>query len=168
MKAYLRQVSLGFLDARGYDLRSGVMHERRLQACADRVADECAASRLRALNRLISSLYNEALGPSGLTISQFSILTAIIKMEPVSPSRIGSVLGLEKSTLSRNLKLLLRNRWIERHASGRKLRIAITRAGKQVYGKGVPHWEAAQRKALAILGAEGRRAIEAWLRTAKR
>jgi DNA-binding MarR family transcriptional regulator len=143
------------------------MDERRLKACADRIAVECAASRLRALNRLISSLYNEALGPSGLTISQFSILTAIIKMQPVPPSKIGAILGIEKSTLSRNLKLLLRNQWIERRGSGRNLRVAVTPAGKRVYGKGVPHWEAAQRKSLAIVGSEGRRTIEGWVRTAR-
>lgn len=122
---------------------------------------------MRGLNRLISNLYNEELKKSGITVSQFNILTAIIKTQPVAPSKIGTILRLEKSTLSRNLDLLGRKGWIETRGSGRNLRVVLTQAGGHTYARGGPHWETAQRKASAIVGPEGHQVIECWLQAAK-
>jgi DNA-binding MarR family transcriptional regulator len=143
------------------------MEKGRLQACADRVAKNCVALRLQSLNRLISSIYNDALGPAGITISQFSILTAIIKMQPVAPSKIAAALNLERSTLSRNLKVMRRNGWIELRGSGRRPQVALTRKGGGVYAKGTVLWERAQQNASAILGPAGCACLARALQSAK-
>lgn len=127
---------------------------KRIQSLADQVAGRCVAARVRALNRLISNVYNARLTPSGITIGQFSILTAIIKTQPVAPAKIGAILGLEKSTLSRNLDLLRRNGWIDIAGTRKKQAITLTPRGAELYAEAFPRWRAAQAEVLGWLAAD--------------
>jgi DNA-binding MarR family transcriptional regulator len=136
-----------------------------LRARAERVADTCYVVRLRAFNRVISRLYNEALSAGGLTISQFNILTAIVKREPVAPAWICAVLHLEKSTLSRNIELMRRNGWISTESEGRALLISMTDQGRRLYENALPLWERAQRKARELAGEEIFRRINSAVRS---
>jgi len=88
-------------NARLYTIQPVSRKKTALRSRADRVANTCYVVRLRAFNRLISGIYNKALAKASLTISQFKILTAIVKLEPVAATQICSTLHLEKSTLSR-------------------------------------------------------------------
>ena len=132
------------------------MSSRRktFHASADLVADTCHVVRLRAFTRVISRLYNAALSSAELTISQFNILTAIVKLDPAAPRQISAILHIEKSSLSRNINLMRKNGWVSTDGKGRALRVSITAKGKRVYEKAVPLWENAQRKTRQLVGKE--------------
>ena len=66
----------------------------------------CAAFNFRRTARAVTRLYDLGLEPSGLRATQFAILTAIAKFQPVSISRIGEILVLDQTTLTRSLRLL--------------------------------------------------------------
>ena len=59
----------------------------------------------RRTARAVTRLYDLGLEPSGLRATQFAILTAIAKFQPVSISRIGEILVLDQTTLTRSLRL---------------------------------------------------------------
>lgn len=118
------------------------------------VAQHCVASRLRKLNRVVTNLYNAELAALGMTASQFNILTALANLQPTSPAQIGGVLHLEKSSLSRNLKLMRRNGWIGSDGRARNLQVRISAKGEGLYARAFPCWERAQNQCHELLGLE--------------
>lgn len=129
------------------------MPSAKTQRLATTIRDECLGRRVRQLGRMVSGIYNEALRPVGLTISQVSILTAVACQEPVSPGEIAKGLQLEKSTLSRNLTRMVDEGWVA-VAEGRPQTLRLTRAGETRLADAFPQWEAAQSQVEAALGRE--------------
>jgi DNA-binding MarR family transcriptional regulator len=125
-----------------------------IKAEAERVAQCCVATRLRKLNRIVTNIYNAEFAAVGLTASQFNILTALAHFRSTSAVTVGKVLSLEKSSLSRNLKLMRRHGWIDNEGDSRMAEIRISAQGENVYAKAIPGWERAQRKCRKLLGAE--------------
>lgn len=121
---------------------------------ANFVQQHCVGLRVRQLNRVITGIFNSELTTVGVTSSQFNLLTAIIKMQPVAPVKLAKVLHLEKSTLSRNLKLMRRNGWLRVEGSSRNLQISLTVKGNHVYARTFPCWEKAQYASRKVLGEE--------------
>ena len=70
------------------------------------VADGCACKNLRRSARAVTRLYDEALRPSGLRITQFTLLVAVALSEPVPITRLADALDLDRTTLARDLKPL--------------------------------------------------------------
>src|ERR1043166_5313716 len=75
---------------------------------ADRIASECVMSRWRMTNRVLAGIYDEEFRPFGLKSPQLSLLVAISKAGPVRRTRLGELLSLDPSTLTRNLQVMLR------------------------------------------------------------
>jgi DNA-binding MarR family transcriptional regulator len=121
---------------------------------ANCVARDCIASRLRKLNRVVTSIYNAELTALGITASQFNILTALANMQPTSAAQISRALHLEKSSLSRNLELMRRNGWIKSEGQARISQLRVSANGESVYTKAFPCWERAQNKCHQILKPE--------------
>src|SRR5271156_4068493 len=128
---------------------------------ADRMARECIAVRVRLINRVITALYDEALRPFVLRISQANILSAVGYMGEVRPTEISRVLRIEKSTLSRDVELMKQRGWLESDppAGGRNQTIRLTPEGKKLLGKIQPSWEKAQREAKLLIGSDGESAL---------
>ena len=53
----------------------------------DTISRTCIAVRLRLLNRVVSSFYDDALRPLGLKVSQMNILTVTAKLGLARPAR---------------------------------------------------------------------------------
>jgi DNA-binding MarR family transcriptional regulator len=125
--------------------------------CVDAIAGTCIAVRLRLLNRVVSNLYDEALRPLGLKISQLNILIATAKLGVARPAQVCDILQLDTSTLSRNVERIRAHGWLEivPEADGRAQPFRLTARGKKVIEKAMPAWEKAQRQASELLGAEG-------------
>ena len=70
----------------------------------DKVASECVAVRLRMLNRVVTNIYDDALRPLDLKVSQMNILVAAAKMGTARPVDVCERLHLDVSTLSRNVE----------------------------------------------------------------
>src|ERR1700678_439134 len=124
---------------------------------ADRMACECIAVRVRLINRVISGLYDEALRPFELRISQANILSAIRHVGEVRPTDISRILRIEKSTLSRDVELMKQNGWLESDppGGGRNQKIRLTSQGMKILARIEPSWEKAQAEAKLLIGEDG-------------
>jgi DNA-binding MarR family transcriptional regulator len=123
----------------------------------DEIVGDCVAVRTRLISRALTSLYDGALGGHGVTIAQLNLLAALGKAGPCPPSTLGDVLQLERSTVSRNLNLLLNHGWIEAVSSDAKgiREVALTGAGRAKIESVMPAWRQAQRQATELLGTAG-------------
>lgn len=129
----------------------------------------CAAFRLKKAARLVSQAYEEALRPVGLKITQFSLLTAARMAGGPSMTDLAAAMGMDRTTLSRNLKPLQRRGLVTlAPGRGRARRIEITAAGRSLHDAAMPHWQAAQERLFAALGEDGWAALHAGARAAER
>jgi DNA-binding MarR family transcriptional regulator len=114
----------------------------------------CAALNFRRTARAVTRLYDLALAPSGIRATQMAILTAIAKFQPVSVSRIGEILVLDQTTLTRSLRLLQKQRLLEvsRRSARRQRFVTLTDSGVKALALAVPLWRAVQAKFLSNMG----------------
>ena len=66
----------------------------------------CTYFKLRQLLRSVSRLYDAEIGQAGLKGTQFSLLGYVLALGPVNPGELAERMGLNSSTLTRNLRLL--------------------------------------------------------------
>lgn len=144
------------------------------QRAADAMARECLALRARLLSRAITAIYDAALRPAGLRAGQMSILAVLVKEGPLPSGRVGDILVMEKSTLSRNAQRMKEHGWIDLEAGrdGRERVLSITAPGRRVLARAYPLWQTAQRDASRLLGPQGASALlevanTAWATTRK-
>src|SRR5256714_2154842 len=123
----------------------------------DTIARTCIAVRLRLLNRVVTNLYDDALRPLGLKVSQLNLLIVTARLGLTRPAQVCDILQLDTSTLSRNVKPLQAHGWLEvvPDEDARAQPFRLTAAGKRLIEKAVPAWEEAQRRASELLGDEG-------------
>ena len=125
-----------------------------MQALIDKVAGECVAVRLRMLNRVITNIYDNALRPLDLKVSQMNILVAAAKMGTVRPLEVCEYLQLDVSTLSRNVDRMKARGWLEvvPDKDGRAQPFRLTPQGRKLLEKAVPAWRGAQQQVKKVLG----------------
>src|SRR5262249_59783228 len=112
------------------------------------VAAECACGGLRSAARAISRVYETAFASLGLTATQFSILVAVDLGGPFPLSRLAERLVLDRTTLYRAVKPLVRRRCL-RILPGRTAReraAVLTEAGHRLLRDALPIWETIQRR----------------------
>jgi len=124
----------------------------------DRIASECLLRRARVLNRVLMGIYDHELRPFGLKATQLTLLVALAKVGPVRRIDIGKCLHLDPSTLTRNLKIMLANGWIEEildGEDGRGLPLQVTAQGRDLLNQIGPSWQKAQERTQKLLGGAG-------------
>ena len=131
------------------------------ETTVDIITRDCLAARIRLLNRQVLRLYDEALRPLGIKVTQLNLLAVLARLGPCSPTEMTQVLDMEKSTLSRNVERLRLRGVIEVEASpsGRMQRISVTLQGQQLLDEALPRWEVAQRQTEQRLGASTTEAL---------
>lgn len=125
-----------------------------MQAQIDKIASECVAVRLRMVNRVVTNIYDNALRPLDLRVSQMYILVAAAKMGTVRPVEVCEHLHLDVSTLSRNVDRMKARGWLEvvRDEDGRSQPFRLTPRGRTLLEKAIPAWCEAQEQVKALLG----------------
>ena len=120
----------------------------------DKIAGECIAVRLRMLNRVITNIYDNALRPLDLKVSQMNILVAAAQMGTVRPLDVCEYLHLDVSTLSRNVDRMKARGWLEvvPDKDGRAQPFRLTPQGRKLLEKAVPAWREAQQQVKKVLG----------------
>ncbi len=108
--------------------------------------------RVRRLSRVVTRKFDEALRPLGITPAQLSLLVIIELRGPVAPSAVARHLDIEKSTLSRNLRLMNAAGWIQDRSEGSEKRLELTAAGRKLLADAYPLWRQAQKKVRELLG----------------
>jgi DNA-binding MarR family transcriptional regulator len=124
----------------------------------DEMADSCMLMRTRLISRVLTNIYDEELRPFGINSAQFALLVVISKLAPATAAEIGRFHHQDKSTLTRNLKLMFAEGWIEEDAalaSGRSRPIVLTQAGDDLLHAVFPAWKAGQARAGKLLGEAG-------------
>jgi DNA-binding MarR family transcriptional regulator len=132
---------------------NGVTSKRERELCLN-VATECTAFNLRKALRAVTHFYEQALGPAGLRDTQLSLLVALVLGGAMPVARLAATLGLDRTTLTRNLRPLQRQGLV-RTVPGpdRRVRLVwLTDAGREALDLALPAWEKAHRRVVAALG----------------
>ena len=127
-----------------------------IQKLSSDVAGVCACRKMRVASRKITRMYDESLRPAGIKATQFNVLTVVALKDEATLTELAETLGMERTTLSRNLGPLERNGLIKVSAEGyRRARSAnITNKGVEVMEKALPLWRLAQKSLKRRLGDE--------------
>lgn len=136
----------------------------------DTIAQECIASRLRALNRFVTNIYDEALRPLGLKASQHNLLVAIAKMGEAKPAVLSKMFHMDASTLSRNVERMRQRGWVAASPGedGRTVLLSLTGPGQELLQRATAGWRAAQKEITDLLGQEGVSMLHALTRCVER
>jgi DNA-binding MarR family transcriptional regulator len=115
---------------------------------------DCLCHNLRKTSRLLTQYYDEMLRPSGIRITQFTLMAAVQQMKESAFVPLSEYLGMDRTTLARNVELLQREGLVETAAGATDRRqqiVWLTAKGESVLQAAMPLWETAQRRALKQL-----------------
>jgi DNA-binding MarR family transcriptional regulator len=120
----------------------------------------CLASRQAA--RKITRLYDSHMQGSGVRATQFTILSQLMLRGEMPIGKLAGLLGMERTTLSRNLTLLEGKNWVSISAGEdpRARMITITAQGRGLVRRSFPFWSKAQAHIGKLLGADGQAALK--------
>lgn len=115
----------------------------------------CTCFRLRRAARRVSQIYDHELAATGLSLNQYSILRHAERGEHCLLGELADALGMQRTTLTRNLKPLLEAGWLQegRGEDARQRLISLTARGRKRIASAQPHWLRAQRRIEASYGA---------------
>lgn len=127
------------------------------------IATSCIAGRIRVLNRVITNLYDDALRPFGMKLSQGNVLAVTAKLGVARPAQVCEILKLDTSTLSRTVDRMVANGWLEvvPDDDARSHPFRLTDQGRQLMERIIPAWEKAQVEASQLLGEDVLRMLDA-------
>jgi DNA-binding MarR family transcriptional regulator len=118
------------------------------------VSETCVCLHTRMAARAVTRAYDQALAPLGLEATQFTLLAAIAGNPEKSITALADRLALERSSLSRNLKLLQQRGLIAPSGGGgRSAAYVVTAEGGVLLGDALPIWAEAQRRSESAMGA---------------
>lgn len=130
--------------------------EQQMSKLAEGEGRACACGNLRKAARAVTQLFDEALRPAGLRVTQFGILGATMALGPVTVTKLAERTVTDRTTLTRNLKLLAKKGLIriQRGNDGREREVTLTERGRDALAKGYPFWQKAQARVVKGLGEE--------------
>ena len=113
----------------------------------------CLCLTLRRTTRVVTQRYDAALRPYGLRATQLPILTAVAPGEPIPLARLATFLGMERTTLLRNVRPLVRQGLIavRREKAGRRDELEATAKGQALLVRVYPAWRELQEQLLSEL-----------------
>jgi len=130
---------------------------RELARRAAQVAEQCPGFRLRKASRVVAKIYDDALRPVGLQISQLPVLVALALFgeSGATMNALARALVLDRTTLTRNVRQLEQAGWLRiarAKDDGRARVIALTRAGERALAAALPLWERGLEQLRAAVG----------------
>jgi len=126
---------------------------------------ECLVLNTRMAARAVTRRYDKALRPFGITAAQFSILTSMVARPERSVTDMARSIAIDRTTLSRNLDLLVRKGLVSGHEAdkGNGRLVALTNEGNDLVQKLLPQWRQAQAEMRELLVAPDLKAVVASL-----
>jgi DNA-binding MarR family transcriptional regulator len=130
--------------------------------------ENCVCFNLRRAARAVTQFYDREMRRHGIRPTQGTILLALNAKESWSMSELSDRLGMDRTTLVRNLRPLQRDGLVEAGGGGRGnlVELSITAKGRKQIEKLTPAWKSAQCAAVKTLGEERWSAILSDLETA--
>lgn len=114
----------------------------------------CACTKLRRSARIVTGLYDAALAPSGLSVTQFALLRNLARTGPCSLTQFGAATGYDRTTLNRTLGQLERGGFVA-SAPGEDRRarlVSLTDKAHAAIRAAEPFWLEAQARMESALG----------------
>ncbi len=141
--------------------------EERWDVCSE--FGPCACSQVRRTARKLSLVYDHALSRVGLTVTQYAVLVNVARARQVSRTVLASSLGMDRTTLTRNLGPLERAKLIVKAPSAdrRERLLCLSAEGKRKLRASYAIWESVQSEFVRRLGVETLSAFEKVLATAE-
>lgn len=125
----------------------------------------CYCIALRKASRRVSSLYDDALAPFDITVAQFSLMRRLQSGQPLSVSELAERLELDRSTVGRNVKLLVNKGLVDQKAGSdlREAELSLSEAGAGLLTESEGSWKQVQASIEAKLGSHGTQQLIALL-----
>jgi DNA-binding MarR family transcriptional regulator len=122
-----------------------------------RACRQCLCTAARRRSRELTRAFEKAMRGSGVRGTQFTLLATLVQTGPMATTRLADFLGLERTTLTRNLHPLVRDGLvqIDEGEDRRVHRVAITPDGEAAARRAFPFWKKAQDAALAAIARSG-------------
>jgi DNA-binding MarR family transcriptional regulator len=107
----------------------------------------CTCALLRRTTRRLTQAYDQALRPTGLRVTQYSLLATLAGAGGLSITELAALMVMDRTTLTRNLRPLERAGWVRVGAGGdqRSRAVALTAAGRGAFERALPLWQEAER-----------------------
>jgi DNA-binding MarR family transcriptional regulator len=117
----------------------------------------CVCFQLRRTSRAVTQLYDAALQPSGIRSTQFALLVAVAKKEPIGFSALSDLLVIDATTLSRSLRKLegMGHIRIVSGADRRERLVRLSAKGHRVLRESLPYWKKIQGEVVSKLADPG-------------
>jgi len=123
-------------------------------AKAREIASSCACFKLRKASRAITQYYDAALEPCNIKVTQFTLLVALSLAGPAPVGILAEELVMDRTTLTRNVALLIRDGLAEM-VPGNDKRVKLlqlTATGRQLLARAIPLWGEAQTSIVNRIG----------------
>lgn len=116
----------------------------------------CTCLNIRRASRGVTQFYDKVLEPSGLTVTQLSLLRHVEQLGPIAISELAKAMRIDRTTLNRNLKPLVDAGLlvINPGNDSRVKHVLLSEVGKTVIVKAWVLWEEAQAALKEYLGEE--------------
>lgn len=116
--------------------------------------ENCVCFNLRRATRVVTQFYDAELRRHGLRPTQGTILQALNAKEHWTMAELSDVLGMDRTTLVRNLRPLQRDELALAVGSGQggRVELSITAKGRKMLKEALPAWRSAQTAAVKTLG----------------
>ena len=130
--------------------------------------ENCICFNLRMVTRIVTKFFDAEMRRHGIRPTQGTILLALSGKPTWAMAELSDWLGMDRTTLVRNLRPLQRDELVEVAGGGRgsRVEISITTKGRKKIAECLPAWRSAQSAAVNALGDERWSDILADLRTA--
>jgi DNA-binding MarR family transcriptional regulator len=114
----------------------------------------CVGTSLRRATRAVTRLYDREIRESGLRSTQFTLLQALEIAGEVTQGRLGAILSLDSTTLTRSLQALIEQGWVKetRGDDRRERYLRLTPSGRRKYQEVKPAWRRAQDRLTKAMG----------------
>ena len=117
---------------------------------------DCLCASFRRASRALTQHYDEAMRPLGLTPTQFTILQALSRTGTVHQGKLGEILAMDSTTLTRTLDIMARHGWVEKlpGKDRRERQLRLSRHGHLQLNRALPTWQNVQARLRQKLGSE--------------
>ena len=133
--------------------RDGEALRAKLEQACSTIAATCACTTVKLAARAITRLYDAVLAPSGLRATQFAVLVGVFRGYGRTLTALGRVLKMDRGSLLRNLRPLLRRRLVTTvQATDRRRALRTTRRGERLLVRTIPYWQRAQENVVTTVG----------------
>ena len=116
---------------------------------------DCYCTQFRRTANTLTRIYDDALRPVGLRITQFTLLRSLGRLNEATVTQLATEAALDRTTMSRNIKLLIDSGWVDVTSADDKREkvLVLNRRGRAKIRAAMPYWMAAQNEFVACAGA---------------